>query len=313
VDAAAPDESAESVVLPGLAGWASVAGMGSTTTLGGAAGRVVTATNAGELQAYAGSPEPLVIRVCGTISAPSVQVASNKTIVGVGTQATLEGGLRIRGTTGVYVSNVVVKNLRVNGASSAVDGAGIQVYNAHHVWIDHSEVWDSIDGLIQVVHGSDYVTVSWTKCRFTPATPDVEHRIACLIGHDDLNATEDADHLRVTMHHNWWADYIRQRAPRVRFGDVHLFENYYSSAGNDYSIWAALGSRLLIENNYFDGVLNPHELHDADAQILAIGNVYDGCDGVIASNGTAFTPPYAYTLGVTADVPALVMAGAGRQ
>ncbi|HWO14592.1 MAG TPA: hypothetical protein VNN80_34055, partial [Polyangiaceae bacterium] len=52
VDAAAPDESAESVVLPGLAGWASVAGMGSTTTLGGAAGRVVTATNAGELQAY---------------------------------------------------------------------------------------------------------------------------------------------------------------------------------------------------------------------------------------------------------------------
>jgi len=306
-------DGAPFTLLPGLVGWASVAGQGSATTLGGAAGRVVTARTAAELQEYAGSSEPLVIRVCGTIRAPSVQVTSNKTLVGVGTQATIEGGLRIRGTTDINVRDVVVKNLRVNGAYSAVDGAAIQVYSAHHVWIDHSEVWDSIDGLIQVVHGSDFVTVSWTKFHFTEDTPDKEHRFACLIGHADENAAEDEDHLRVTLHHNWWADYIRQRAPRVRFGDVHLFNNYWSSADNDYSIWAALGSRLLIEQNHFDGVTNPHELHDSDAQILASGNIYEQTSGIIASTSTAFTPPYVYDLAPAAEVAAAVAAGAGRE
>jgi pectate lyase len=311
-DGGLPD-AADSVLLPGLVGWASVAGQGSTSTIGGAAGRVVTARTAAELQEYASSSEPLVIRVCGTIRAPSVQVTSNKTLVGVGTQATLEGGLRIRGTSDINVRDVVVKNLRVNGAYSAVDGAAIQVYNAHHVWIDHSEVWDSIDGLIQVVHGSDFVTVSWTKFHFTQETPDKEHRFACLIGHDDLNVAEDEDHLRVTMHHNWWADYIRQRAPRVRFGDVHLFNNYWSSAGNDYSIWAAMGSRLLIEQNHFEGVTNPHELHDPDAQILTAGNIYEDTSGIIASTSTAFTPPYIYEAQPAAQVAAAVTAGAGRE
>jgi len=311
-DAGLPDD-AEPVVLPGLVGWASVAGSGASTTIGGAAGRVVTARTAAELQEYASSAEPLVIRVCGTIRAPSVQVTSNKTLVGVGTQATLEGGLRIRGTSDINVRDVVVKNLRVNGAYSAVDGAAIQVHSAHHVWIDHSEVWDSIDGLIQVVNGSDFVTVSWTKFHFTQDTPDKEHRFACLIGHDDLNVAEDEDHLRVTLHHNWWADYIRQRAPRVRFGDVHLFNNYWSSAGNDYSVWAAIGSRLLIEQNHFDGVTNPHELHDPDAQILTAGNIYEDTEGVIASTSTAFTPPYAYQAEPAAQVAAAVTAGAGRE
>jgi pectate lyase len=316
VDGGSPDAGpvdTTTPLLPGLVGWASVAGQGSTTTLGGAAGRVVTARTAVELQEYAASAEPLVIRVCGTIRAPSVEVSSNKTLVGVGTQATIEGGLRVRGTTDVNVRDVVIKNLRVNGAFSAVDGAAIQVSSAHHVWIDHSELWDSIDGLIQVVHGSDFVTVSWTKFHFTQDTPDKEHRFACLIGHDDLNVAEDTDHLRVTMHHNWWADYIRQRAPRVRFGDVHLFNNYWSSAGNDYSIWAALGSRLLIEQNYFDGVQNPHELHDSDAQILTVGNIYDATTGIIASTSTAFSPPYAYQAEPAAQVATAVTAGAGRQ
>ena len=315
-DVASPDGGALSVVLPGLVGWASVSGLGTSTTLGGARGRVVTARTASELQTYAASAEPLVIRVCGTIRAPSVQVSSNKTLVGVGTQATIEGGLRIRGTGDVVVRDVIVKNLRVNGAYSAVDGAAIQVYGAHHVWLDHDELWDSVDGLIQVVHGADLVTVSWTKFHFTEDTPDNQHRFACLIGHsdDDEARAEDEDHLRVTLHHNWWADYIRQRAPRVRFGDVHLFNNYWSSAGNDWSIWAAVGSRVLIENNYFDGVKNPHEQHDPDAQILAIGNYYStSVTGIVASTGAAFTPPYAYSPRAASDVRAEVMAGAGRQ
>ncbi len=298
-------------VLPGLVGWASEPGFGADTTLGGAAGRVVTASTAAQLETYAASAEPLVIRICGTIRSPSVQVSSNKTLVGVGANPTLEGGLAIRGTSEAFVRDVIVKNLRVNASFSNVEGVGIMIDRAHHVWVDHSELFDAVGGLLHVVNGADLVSVSWTKFHFTPSTPDLEHRFGCMIGDSDDKAATDSGHLRVTLHHNWWAGYIRQRAPRVRFGDVHLFDNYSSGAGNDYSIWAALGSRVLLENHYFKGVTNPHELHDADAQLLARGNVYDGALGIMQSTGTAFTPPYTYVLEPAIEVPALVTAGAG--
>lgn len=292
-------------------GWATEAGAGLATTTGGAAGRVVTAHTAAELEAFARSDEPLVIRICGTLRAPAVQVASNKTLVGVGASPTLEGGLAIRGTSEAFVQNVVVKNLRVNASFSEVEGVGVMIDKAHHVWVDHGELFDAAGGLLHVVHAADYVSVSWTKFHFTPSTPDIEHRFGCMIGNSDEDQAEDAGHLRVTLHHNWWADYIRQRAPRVRFGDVHLFDNYYSTAGNDYSIWAALGSRVLLENNYFHDVKNSHELHDPDAQLLARDNVYDATTGAAQSTGTAFVPPYPYSAEPALGLGAIIQQGAG--
>src|SRR5690606_15330568 len=228
--------------LPGLVGWAGHPGAGRTTTTAGAAGRGVTARTPAELQRIDAGEAPPVIRACGTVRAPELKVGSNKPLVGVGQRPTLEGGIAIRGSAGAFVENVVIKNLRVHAATSA-HSAGILVDKAHHVWIDHGELFDAVDGLLRVVHGADFVTVSWTKFHFTPETPELRHRFAALIGDSDDNGAEDAGHLRVTLHHNWWADYIRQRAPRVRFGDVHLYNNYWSSAGNDWSIWAAVGSR----------------------------------------------------------------------
>jgi pectate lyase len=324
LDAGAPDASdasdasddvgssaPEGFSLPGLVGWAAQPGSGVATTIGGAVGRVVTANTAEQLEAFAQSDEPLVIRICGTLRSPNVRVSSNKTLVGVGTNPTLEGGLAIRGTTDAFVSNVVVKNLRINASSSSIEGVGVMVDKAHHVWLDHGDLFDAAGGLLHVVHGADFVSVSWTLFHFTAETPDQEHRFACMIGNSDEDQAEDTGHLRVTLHHNWWADYIRQRAPRVRFGDVHLFNNFYSTAGNDYSIWAALGSRVLLENNYFRAVTNPHELHDPDAQLLSIGNVYDGATGSMQSTGSAFVPPYVYEAEPAVGLRPIVQAGAG--
>lgn len=321
LDAGAPDASDASdgggssepndFALSGLVGWATQPALGVATTTGGAAGHVVTAYTGAELEAFAQSDEPLVIRICGTLRAPNVAISSNKTLVGVGTNPTLEGGLAIRGTSDAPVSNVVIKNLRINAAFSGVEGVGVMVDQAHHVWLDHGEIFDAAGGLLHVVHAADLVSVSWTKFHFTPSTPDLEHRFGCLIGDSDDDQAEDTGHLRVTLHHNWWANFIRQRAPRVRFGDVHLFNNYYSTAGNDYSIWAALGSRVLLENNLFFGVTNAHELHDPDAQLLSTGNVYDGAVGAMQSTGNAFTPPYAYGAEPALGLGASVQGGAG--
>lgn len=317
-DAGAADEF-EGLQLPGLIGWASHAGLGTATTIGGAAGEVVTATTAAELIDFASRTEPLVIRICGVIAAPELVVTSHKTLLGVGTGNVggIDGGIRI-GADGQNVRNVVLKNLHVNAGTSAVAGTGIRIDNAHHVWIDHCDLSNSFDtgAGIEVVRGADLVTVSWTKFHFTESTPDPEHRFGCRIGdHDnpDESAVMDPGHLNVTLHHNWFADNVRQRAPRVRFGDVHVFNNYYSVGTllNDYSIWASTGSHVLIENNYFKGVVNPHEIQSAEGQILAIGNLYDGATGLIQSTGTAFTPPYAYTLDPALGIPALVTESVG--
>ncbi|HVZ35701.1 MAG TPA: hypothetical protein VG963_24915, partial [Polyangiaceae bacterium] len=141
----------------GLIGWASVAGLGIPTTTGGAAGVTVVARTAEELAELAAHPEPLTIEITGTLRVPRVNVASNKTLLGVGA-ARLEGGLRIRGSADAFVENVIVENLDVDASFSDVDGDGIQIHSAHHVWVDHCNVHDALDGNVDVVHGSDFVT-----------------------------------------------------------------------------------------------------------------------------------------------------------
>ena len=73
------------------------------------------------------------------------------------------------------------------------------------------------DGLLDITNASDLVTVSWNRFR--------NHDKTMLIGSSD-SAAADRGKLRVTLHHNLF-DGIGQRAPRVRFGQVHIFNNYY--------------------------------------------------------------------------------------
>jgi pectate lyase len=88
---------------------------------------------------------------------------------------------------------------------------------------------------------------------------------------------------------------------------------------------------VLIENNYFQDVNDPHRFADSNpAFITATGNIYDdasgrldegqgtssgqGGQGGAANDITPFTdPPYAYTLDETTDVPDIVTRCAGPQ
>ena len=270
---------------------------------------------------YAESEDPLVIELEGTFSVPSLQVSSNKTLIGVGEGATIEGGIRVRGKADAFVSNVIIQNLRIHGATSDVDGDGMHIYYAHHVWVDHCEIWDSPDGNLDVVHASNWVTISWTKFHYTDGAPADDHRFCNLIGHSDgdkdqAEQNEDWDRLKVTFHHNYWAAGVMERMPRVRFGQVHVFNNYYGAEGNNYAIGGGFHAQLAVENNYFDNVKDPHVFYDmeATAQIVASGNVYMGMSGSTLRDmgqGDAFDPPYDYDLDDANTVKAVVMANAG--
>jgi pectate lyase len=144
------------------------------------------------------------------------------------------------------------------------------------------------------------------------------HRFSNLIGHSDNNAAEDAGRLHITFHHNWWSEGVQERMPRVRFGKIHCFNNYFSSAGNNYCIRAALESEVLVENNFFEDVDEPWEYYAKNGQtpgkIQAQGNEFRNVTGRIPARDTVFRAPYKYTMDTASRARSLVLdhAGAGR-
>lgn len=277
-----------------LVGWASVPGLGVATTTGGGAGAPAVARTAAELVELAARPEPLIIAIEGTLAAPALELGSNKTLVGVGPDATLLGGIAIRGTADAFVENVIVSNLNVVAATSSVDGDAIQVHYAHHVWIDHCALSDAPDGLLDIVHASDFVTVSYTRFFYTEAAPDPEHRFAALIGHDVNNGAEDLDRLNVTWHHDLWGEGVA-RALSGRFGSIHVYSSLFRSPEGEAGLTAGLASSWLVEDNQFEDVSAPHAiLAGSGASLAATGNVYLRSTGARDFTPTGFVPAYPY-------------------
>ena len=299
-----------------LVGWASQSGMGVASTTGGGESAPQTVTTLAELNSAAGGSNPRVIYVKGKLTAGSVKVGSNKTIVGL-CGAELHGHVDMGGSV-----NVIFRNLKVVGyncsdsPTECKSGADAITVNssAHHLWFDHDDISDGSDGNLDITNGSDFVTVSWTKFwystkRTDPVTGSTGHRFSNLIGAADGLAI-DVGHLNVTWHHNWWADNVAERMPRSRDGQIHVVNNLYTASGNDYCTNSGNLSKLLVENNVYLGVSNPLQ-EDADGNMLARGNVFTNTTGSKTAKGTGFVPPYSLTPEATASLEATIRAQAG--
>lgn len=199
-------------------------------------------------------------------------VGPNTTIVGLGDGAVLKGAsLQVKNA-----DNVILRNLDLRDAYDCfpvwqpnTGGLGdwktaydnIWLTGATHVWVDHVTASDRghpdsaeptcfarnylrHDGLLDITNGSDLVTVSWSRF--------AGHDKAMLIGSGDT-ATGDRGKLRVTLHHNQFESVV-QRAPRVRFGQVHVYDNRYvvpEGAEYRYSLGVSTESAVYAENNAF--------------------------------------------------------------
>jgi pectate lyase len=243
-------------------------------------------------------------------------VAANKTIIGLSTNATLLGDMGIFGVTNVIVQNLHFINLGTgtNNAGGAGGGDGITMQSSKNIWVDHCTFSDCADGQMDMTHACDFVTVSW--CRFY-YTSNHNHNFVNLIGHSDDNAAEDTGHLRITLHHNWWSTLCKERMPRVRFGQVHLFNNYYNCTGNDYCIAVGVSSQILLESSCFDNVNNPWANYSPTGYTQGVihwnnDNVFDGTPiPAWAPNSTVFTPAYSYALDPGSSVKTNVINNAG--
>ncbi|MEU7471418.1 pectinesterase family protein [Streptomyces sp. NPDC044984] len=291
-------------------GFASVDALGQNGTYGGRDGRTVTVRTQADLEKYATAAEPYVIVVAGTIMmnpvGKEVKVASDKTIVGSGTSGHIVGGGFFLGQ-GVH--NVIIRNLTIRDAYQGVwndkdhDYDAIQMDGAHHVWIDHNDLRNMADGLIDVRKDSTYVTVSWNRLSQNNKTFG--------IGWTE-NVTTD-----ITIHHNWFRETEQRNPSTDNAAHAHLYNNFLedvagTSINSSYGNYSRGGTRMVLENSYFQGMRNP-VIKDATATVVQRGNVFSGTSGRNESGGTAFDPKayYAYTLDKAADVPSLLKSGTG--
>ena len=175
------------------------------------------AGSASELASLAGDSTPRVIEIAASfdLGADFLNIKSNKTLVGIGPNVTLSGGMTIAGgDLNSMISNVIVRNLTVKGrgiSGSPVDTFALRF--AHHVWVDHCAFSDAPDGMLDATRGSSSVTVSWSKFWYT--IPSHPHRLACLVSGGSTHADTDTGRMNATYHHNWFAELVDQRMPRV--------------------------------------------------------------------------------------------------
>ncbi|WP_156727325.1 pectinesterase family protein [Streptomyces apocyni] len=312
-DDTAPQAAAAPVWADDTAdGFASVNALGQKGTYGGRGGETVTVKTLADLEKYATAPEPYVIVVAGEITmrpkGRELKVASDKTIVGAGTSGHIVGGGFFLGK-GVH--NVIIRNLTIRDTHEGEwndkdhDFDAIQMDGAHHVWIDHNDLRNMADGLIDSRKDTTYVTVSWNRLS--------ENNKTFGIGWTD-NVTAN-----LTIHHNWFHETAQRNPSTDNVARAHLYNNYLqddpgTDIASSYGNYSRGKTKMVLENSYFQGMRNP-VIKDSTASLVQRGNIFSGTSGRNESGGTAFDPKahYDYRLDRAADVPARVTADSGPQ
>jgi pectate lyase len=279
-------------------GWAA-----GTTGGGNATPKVVKSSS--ELKKAVSGSSPAVIIVEGMLKG-GCSIGSNKTIVGANSSSGITGGsIKSSG------KNIIIQNLSFGPANVDV----MEFVRASNIFITKCEFHDCGDELLTVKTGTDKVTISW--CRFYFNRPHA-HAFGHLVGSGDGNIG-DRGKLRITFHHNWYDKGVKERMPRVRFGKVHIYNNYYVSDFTNYVIGVGVESQILLEGSYFkdqgDQVFfdwrngTEVKLQWTDDNIFINSTIQDWAKKI---KGPSFTPPYKYTVDKAEDVPEIVTAGAGN-
>ncbi len=151
-------------------------------------------------------------------------------------------------------SNIMIRNIHIQQPKADNGADGISMQECNNIWVDHctfesmNQIKDYEDGSCDITHATYNVTVSW--CHF------IKTQKTCLVGHSN-SATADTQ-ITATFHHNYF-DLSNSRHPRVRFGNVHVYNNYFKEVST-YGVGSAYGAKVLVEDNFFEAVRLPIDI-----------------------------------------------------
>ncbi|KAJ8112838.1 hypothetical protein OPT61_g4890 [Boeremia exigua] len=278
-------------------------------TTGGKGGTTTTVASLAEFTAAVGKKTdttPKVIYIKGAITGSAkVNIGSNKSILGVDSSASLTG-------IGLYVDkskNVIIQNLKISKVL-AENGDAIGIQASSNVWVDHVDVSSDIDhdkdyydGLLDVSHASEWVTISNSYIH--------DHYKASLVGHSDNNGAEDTGHLHVTYANNYWNNQV---APPITLISLLLIRLGYYNGVFTTGIDTRQGAQVLVESTVFENTAEDIGYFNGKVTGYAVVNdVSLGSGTNTAPKGTLTSVPYPYTKLGSANVKASVQANAGNK
>lgn len=262
--------------LEGFAANAKVSGGEKAGTIGGLLGETVFVDTTEEMVAAMKRTDPLTIVLTANVSfadwsKEDQKIEDDKTILG-SYSANIVYDTQWRNDD-FYGSedkppsnNIVIQNLHLR-ATKLTNNSGvilIYIYSGRNVWIDHNDfsatfahdkdnevgkfLWINTpvanwsDGCYNGI-SPDYVTVSYNH--FNNRYWTVAY------GTQNTETTRD----RTTLMFNKWEQCAR-RTPQIGNGTGHIYNNYHTFSGSGASsqIIAGAGSKILSENNYFEGL-----------------------------------------------------------
>ena len=202
-----------------------------------------------------------VIRVDGQFS---IKDQENKTIYGL-PGAAFENTTHsaVKDESGILqlsrCKNFIIRNMTFRGAGAYdIDGKdNLILYGSEHIWIDHCDFQDGVDGNLDCSNGSDYICVSWCRFRYLIAPwaggsgGSDDHRFTNLWGSSDSQGAKDEGHLRTTFANCWWDEGCRERMPRIRFAKMHILNCLYSSSVANYCIGVGYKCNAYVEKCAF--------------------------------------------------------------
>ena len=295
-----------------MIGYAWIAG--DTAPASGGGPTTVDVSDLSGLMDALAQTQPLTIRLNGMLTTTDkIQIKTNdKTIIGVGTDSGLiGGGIELSGVDNIWLRNLRIAKVQIAGNS---DGDAIRLTTATHVWIDHCDLSSErdvpegvYDGLVDMSHASDYVTVSWTLLH--------DHRDTSLVGHSQSADAqlEDMNHLHVTYHHNQFRNV--ESGPRVRTGSIHVLNNHFQDVGI-FGVAAETMAIAVVDHNVFERVALPittDYLDTLDGKAQDLTNSYKASGANNITMTGALSLPYSYTPDSTDGTLTLVGACAGTR
>jgi pectate lyase len=277
-----------------------------------------------------------------------IKLGSNTTLIGMSSDTKLvNASISITGVTNVIVRNLnIVNPCDVGPVWDPNDGSSgnwnsefdaVTVSGSKNVWIDHNVFTDAPmtdnllpvengkikqchDGSLDVKNGSDYVTVSNNRFEL--------HQKNNLIGSSD-STTSDNGHLTVTFNNNHFLN-VGERSPRVRFGKVHIYNNYFEGSRSHaiyphkYSIGVAYLAKIISQNNAFDiagatscsNILTNPGSSSMTGAVTDAGSLLNGAPLNVSSacsfsSSVGWTVPYTVSPLPAADVRQSVLNNAG--
>ena len=294
------------------------------------------------------STTPAIVWLSGTFTAADgrdtgspwfdIKRTSNITIYGTNSFKMDKVGFFLNEAQNIIIRNIYIVQPKADNGADA-----ISMQESKNVWVDHctfesvNQEKDYEDGSCDITHATSGVTVSW--CHY------IKTQKSSLVGHSN-SASEDVA-ITATFHHNFF-DGSSSRHPRVRFGKVHVYNNFYNGC-TTYGVGSAYGAMVLMEHNSFDNVRLPSDICTFPAKQSGddwVSNLTGSVAGYLyadnnhytnkpsnASNPYPFTnveykayggerlatpltladfqPPYSYTYDAAADVAEVVRKGAG--